>query len=448
MRVVILGSGVIGVTSAYYLARAGHEVTVLDRQPGPALETSFANAGQISPGYASPWAAPGIPLKAMKWMLQRHAPLSITPDGTLFQLQWMWQMLQNCNAERYGVNKERMVRLAEYSRDCFKALRASTGIEYEGRQQGTTQLFRTQKQLDDAAKDICVLEETGVPYELLTREQLVAAEPGLDQNKLVGGLRLPNDETGDCQLFTTRLTAMAEELGVKFRYNVDIARLITAGEEIRGVQCGAEVVTADSYVVALGAYSTAFLKDLVKIPVYPLKGYSITVPIVNAANAPISTILDETYKIAVTRFDDRIRVGGMAEIAGFDLRLNPRRRETLEMVVNDLFPRRRQHGRRQLLDWPAPDDAGRYTGSRPHRRAQPVHQYRPRHAGLDHVLRFGPAAGRSDLLAPPCHHGRRPLGGTLSAAAQYWPSATGQRLISFAAARSGRRAAGFFYTAP
>lgn len=338
MRVVILGSGVIGVTSAYYLARAGHDVTVLDRQPGPALETSFANAGQISPGYASPWAAPGIPLKAMKWMLQRHAPLSITPDGTLFQLQWMWQMLQNCNAERYGVNKERMVRLAEYSRDCFKALRASTGIEYEGRQQGTTQLFRTQKQLDDAAKDIRVLEETGVPYELLTREQLVAAEPGLDQNKLVGGLRLPNDETGDCQLFTTRLTAMAEELGVKFRYNVDINRLITAGDEIRGVQCGAEVVTADSYVVALGAYSTAFLKDLVKIPVYPLKGYSITVPIVNAANAPVSTILDETYKIAVTRFDDRIRVGGMAEIAGFDLRLNPRRRETLEMVVNDLFP--------------------------------------------------------------------------------------------------------------
>ena len=338
MRVVILGSGVIGVTSAYYLAKAGHDVTVLDRQPGPALETSFANAGQISPGYASPWAAPGIPLKAMKWMLQRHAPLSITPDGTLFQLQWMWQMLQNCTPERYAVNKERMVRLAEYSRDCFKTLRAATGIEYEGRQQGTTQLFRTQKQLDDAAKDIQVLEETGVPYQLLNREQLVAAEPGLDQNKLVGGLRLPNDETGDCQLFTTRLTAMAEELGVKFRYGVDITGLLTAGDAIKGVQCGPELVTADSYVVALGAYSTTLLQDLVKIPVYPLKGYSITVPIVNADAAPVSTILDETYKIAVTRFDDRIRVGGMAEIAGFDKRLNPRRRETLEMVVNDLFP--------------------------------------------------------------------------------------------------------------
>jgi D-amino-acid dehydrogenase len=338
MRVVILGSGVIGVTSAYYLAKAGHDVTVLDRQAGPALETSFANAGQISPGYASPWAAPGIPLKAMKWMLQRHAPLSITPDGTLFQLQWMWQMLQNCNAERYAVNKERMVRLAEYSRDCFKALRASTGIEYEGRQQGTTQLFRTQEQMDAAAKDIAVLEETGVPYELLTREQLISAEPGLARNKLVGGLRLPNDETGDCQLFTTRLTAMAEELGVKFRYGVDITGLVSEGEQIKGVQCGPELVTADSYVVAMGAYSTALLKDLVKIPVYPLKGYSITVPIVNADAAPVSTILDETYKIAVTRFDDRIRVGGMAEIAGFDRTLNPRRRETLEMVVNDLFP--------------------------------------------------------------------------------------------------------------
>lgn len=338
MRVVILGSGVIGVTSAYYLAKAGHDVTVLDRQPGPALETSFANAGQISPGYASPWAAPGIPLKAMKWMLQRHAPLSITPDGTLFQLQWMWQMLQNCNAERYAINKERMVRLAEYSRDCFKALRAATGIEYEGRQQGTTQLFRTQQQLDAAAKDIAVLEETGVPYELLGREQLAGAEPGLARDKLVGGLRLPNDETGDCQLFTTRLTAMATELGVKFRYGMEIDGLLTEGDAIRGVQCGDELVTGESYVVAMGSYSTALLKNLVKIPVYPLKGYSITVPIVDADAAPVSTILDETYKIAVTRFDDRIRVGGMAEIAGFDTRLNPRRRETLEMVVNDLFP--------------------------------------------------------------------------------------------------------------
>ncbi|MBN3724903.1 D-amino acid dehydrogenase [Burkholderia sp. Ac-20379] len=340
MRVVILGSGVVGVTSAYYLARAGHEVTVIDREAGPALETSFANAGQISPGYAAPWAAPGVPLKAVKWMFEKHAPLAIRLDGSRFQLQWMWQMLRNCTAERYAVNKGRMVRLAEYSRDCFQALRADTGIQYEGRTGGTLQLFRTQAQFDGAAKDIAVLRDANVPFELLTADQLKNAEPALGavSHKLTGGLRLPGDETGDCQLFTTRLAAMAEELGVQFRYNTSIDALAVAGGRIAGVQCGSELVRADAYVVALGSYSTQFLSNLVKIPVYPLKGYSITAPIVNAESAPVSTVLDETYKIAITRFDSRIRVGGMAEIAGFDKRLNQARRETLEMCVNDLFP--------------------------------------------------------------------------------------------------------------
>ncbi|CAE6698092.1 MULTISPECIES: D-amino acid dehydrogenase [Paraburkholderia] len=340
MRVVVLGSGVVGVTSAYYLARAGHEVTVIDREAGPALETSFANAGQISPGYASPWAAPGVPLKAVKWMFQKHAPLAIRLDGTQFQLQWMWQMLQNCTSARYAVNKGRMVRLAEYSRDCLQALRAETGIQYEGRTGGTLQVFRTQQQFDGAAKDIAVLQEANVPYELLSAAELAQAEPALAavSHKLTGGLRLPGDETGDCQMFTTRLAAMAEQLGVKFRYNTPIDSLAMAGDRIAGVQCGDELVRADSFVVALGSYSTKFLSGLVKIPVYPLKGYSITAPIVNEASAPISTVLDETYKIAITRFDDRIRVGGMAEIVGFDKSLRQARRETLELCVNDLFP--------------------------------------------------------------------------------------------------------------
>jgi len=340
MRVVVLGSGVVGVTSAYYLARAGHEVTVIDREAGPALETSFANAGQISPGYASPWAAPGVPLKAVKWMFQKHAPLAIRLDGTQFQLQWMWQMLQNCTSARYAVNKGRMVRLAEYSRDCLQALRADTGIQYEGRTGGTLQVFRTQQQFDGAAKDIAVLQDANVPYELLSSAELARAEPALaaTAHKLTGGLRLPGDETGDCQLFTTRLAAMAEELGVTFRYNTPIDALAMAGGRIAGVQCGNELVRADAFVVALGSYSTKFLADIVKIPVYPLKGYSITAPIVNAAAAPVSTVLDETYKIAITRFDDRIRVGGMAEIVGFDKSLRQARRETLEMCVNDLFP--------------------------------------------------------------------------------------------------------------
>jgi D-amino-acid dehydrogenase len=340
MRVIVLGSGVVGVTTAYYLALAGHEVTVIDRQPGPALETSFANAGQISPGYASPWAAPGIPLKAAKWLFQRHAPLSIKPDGTLFQLQWMWEMYRNCDPARYAVNKERMVRLAEYSRDCMRQLRRDTGIAYEGRQQGTVQLFRTQQQFDSAAKDINVLRDAGVAYEVLQGAQLAAAEPALANvaHKLVGGLRLPNDETGDCQLFTTRLTAMARDLGVRFEFDTKVRRLEEAGGEIAGIVTDKGVLTADRYVLATGSHTRALLQRWFPVPVYPMKGYSLTVPIVDAARAPVSTILDETYKIAVTRFDDRIRVGGMAELSGFNLELNPRRRETLELVVNDLFP--------------------------------------------------------------------------------------------------------------
>lgn len=161
MKVVVLGSGVIGVTTAWYLAQAGHEVTVIDRQPGAALETSAANAGQVSPGYATPWAAPGVPLKAIKWMFQKHAPLSIRPDGTSFQIAWMWQMLKNCNIQHYQENKSRMVRIAEYSRDCLKELRKTTGIAYESRQQGTLQLFRSEQQYANAAKDIEVLKEAG-----------------------------------------------------------------------------------------------------------------------------------------------------------------------------------------------------------------------------------------------------------------------------------------------
>ncbi|MBB2919037.1 D-amino acid dehydrogenase [Cupriavidus alkaliphilus] len=344
MRVLVLGSGVIGVTSAWYLAKAGHEVTVVDREAGPALGTSFANAGQISPGYASPWAAPGVPLKAIKWMFQEHAPLSIRPDGTLFQLQWMWQMLLNCSAGRYAVNKERMVRLAEYSRDCIRALRAQTGIAYEGRQQGTLQVFRTDEQLQGAAKDIAVLEQAGVPYQLLSREELAASEPALAavRHKLAGGLRLPNDETGDCALFTQRLANMAGTLGVRFLYNRSIDGLMSQGDAVTGAVVDGEPIAADLVVVALGSWSTQlvkpFLRGMSNLPVYPLKGFSITVPLSDASRGPVSTVLDETYKVALTRFDDRIRVGGMAQIVGYDRSLDPAKRRTLEHVVTDLFP--------------------------------------------------------------------------------------------------------------
>ncbi|AIR01795.1 D-amino acid dehydrogenase [Pluralibacter gergoviae] len=341
MHVVILGSGVVGVASAWYLRQAGHDVTVIDRETGPAEETSAGNAGQISPGYAAPWAAPGVPLKAVKWMFQRHAPLAISLDGTQFQLRWMWQMLRNCDTRHYAENKGRMVRLSEYSRDCLKALRESTGIQYEGRQGGTLQLFRTAKQYENATRDIAVLEDAGVPYQLLESSRLAEAEPALAEvaHKLTGGLRLPNDETGDCQLFTRRLAEMARQAGVVFRFNTPVDKLLVEGDRLCGVQCGDEVIKGDGYVMAFGSYSTAMMKGMVDIPVYPLKGYSLTIPLKEESGAPVSTILDETYKIAITRFDQRIRVGGMAEIVGFNKALLKPRRETLEMVVGDLFPR-------------------------------------------------------------------------------------------------------------
>lgn len=341
MRVLVLGSGVIGTTSAWYLRQAGFEVAVIDRQPGPALETSYANAGQLSFGYTSPWAAPGIPLKALKWLFQEHAPLRIRPTGDLRQYAWLARMLRNCTAERYAINKVRMVRLSDYSRDCLDELVAATGIAFEGRQRGTTQLFRTRQQLDAAAQDIEVLAQYGVPYELLTASEIARHEPGLADGGagMAGALHLPHDQTGDCRLFTQRLAQLAAEAGVEFRYDQAIERIEHDGGRITGVRIDGRLEHADRYVLAAGSYSPDLLHPLgLNLPVYPLKGFSLTLPIVDAARAPVSTILDESYKIAVTRFDERIRVGGMAEVAGFDLSLNPKRRATLEMVVNDLYP--------------------------------------------------------------------------------------------------------------
>jgi D-amino-acid dehydrogenase len=341
MRVIVLGSGVIGVASAYYLAQQGATVTVLDRQSGPAEETSFGNAGQISPGYSTPWAAPGIPFKAVKWMFQHHAPLAINIDGSMWQLNWMAQMLKNCNPNSYAINKERMTRVAEYSRDCLRELRKETGISYEHRSKGTLQVFRNEAQLDAVQRDIQVLKECGVDYELLLKDELAKVEPALEhaKDKLVGGLHLPNDETGDCYMFTNALADLAKGLGVDFKFNQNVEKLVVECDEIKGVVVDGKVLTADRYVLAFGSYSRDFLKPLnLNLPVYPVKGYSLTIPIVDPAFAPQSTVLDETYKIAITRFDQRIRVGGMAELSGFNHGLNTDRRATLEMVTQDLFP--------------------------------------------------------------------------------------------------------------
>jgi D-amino-acid dehydrogenase len=345
MRVMVLGSGVIGVTSAYFLAEAGHEVIVIDRQDGPALETSFANAGEVSPGYSSPWAAPGLPLKALKWLFMRHRPLFIWPLPDPAMWRWGISLLANCTAERYALNKSRMVPLAEYSRDLLRGLREKLGLDYDAEAKGTLQLMRLPKQLDGIAGDVEVLKAYGVPFEALDRAGCIAAEPALRHvaDKIAGGLRLPGDETGDCFKFTGAMQRICADRGVSFRYGAAVTRLETEGDRVSGVRVvekGARnELRADIYVAALASYTPPLLKGIgLKVPIYPVKGYSMTAAVADPGRAPVSTVMDETHKVAITRLGNRIRVGGMAELAGYDRSLRQSRLATLQYVVSDLFP--------------------------------------------------------------------------------------------------------------
>ncbi len=341
MKVIVLGSGVIGVTSAWYLAQKGYQVTVVDRQPRSGEETSFANAGQISYGYSSPWAAPGIPQKALKWLFQQHAPLKIKPSLSPELALWATQMLKNCSVSRYNENKHRMLTIANYSRKCLADLRQNYSLDYQGRQKGTLQVFRDQKQLQAIQKDIKLLDQSDTAYQLLDVEGCIKQEPGLApvKEKLVGGLLLPDDETGDCFLFCQQLTELAKQAGVIFNFDTEVEQLQYEGKKITGVKTNKGMLLADQYVVAMGSYSVDLLKGLgMNIPVYPVKGYSLTAPIKEENLAPQSTVMDETYKVAITRFKDRIRVAGTAELTGYDYSISEKRKATIEMVVRDLFP--------------------------------------------------------------------------------------------------------------
>ena len=342
MRVVVLGAGIIGVTTAYYLARHGVEVEVLDRQREAGLETSFANAGELSYGMTSPWAAPGIPLKAIKWMFMRLRPLTIWPMLSPTMWAWCTHMVMNCNAASYVINKGRMVRISNYSRDALTDLMNEIEIDFDLREKGTLQLFRKQRQLDNSKADQDVLANYDSPFEVLDRDGCIAAEPGLAHvaEKFVGGLRLTADRTGDCRMFTQALAAKAAEMGVTFHYNVSIDGFAMEGGRIAGVETTDGRVTGDTYVCAMGPYAPILLKTIgIRLPIYPIKGYSITLPVTDSDAAPQSTIMDETFKVAVTRLGDRIRVAGQAEIHGYHKELGSHDTDAVRHVVSDLFPK-------------------------------------------------------------------------------------------------------------
>ncbi|MEQ5834871.1 D-amino acid dehydrogenase [Marinobacter sp. NFXS9] len=342
MKIAVLGGGVAGVSTAWYLAQSGHEVTVVERRETVADETSFGNAGMLSFGYTSPWAAPGVPFKAMKWMMQDMAPILVSKSSLNPRTAgWLFRMLGQCNEQAYQVNKQRMLRISEYSRTCLAELTQQVPLDFDHRNRGTIELFRDQQKMDSIGADLASLRACGVEHEVIDHAGCIRHEPALANvpDNFVGGLRFPQDGTGDCNKFTKGLARHCAEAGIEFRFHTTIEALETDGDRISGVRTSHGTIQADAFVMALGSYSPLLLNPLgFRLPIYPIKGYSLTLPILDADRAPQSTVMDEAFKVAVTRFDDRIRVGGTAEIADFDLSLQEKRRKPTAFVVNDLFP--------------------------------------------------------------------------------------------------------------
>ncbi len=342
MRILVIGSGVVGVATAYQLNRAGHEVVVVDRQPGPGLETSFANAGQVSWSYASPWATPSVPGNALKWMFQRHSPLVLRPRLDPAMWRWLAAMLGNCRPRRYRANKERMLEFARYSYECLKEVRAQTGIHYDGQARGMLALYRTQRAWDEAAAEVPRLAQLGINCRVLDWPATLAVEPALQHTSaaLAGAVHFPDDETGDAHQFTRALADVATRNGVAFHYATTVTALVPDTDGIAHVATDRGEFTADAYVLAAGSYSPLLAKPLgLRLPVYPVKGYSLTLAIRDSAAAPRATLTDERYKVGITRLGNRLRAAGIAELCGYDLSLPPARRRALEHVVGDLFPR-------------------------------------------------------------------------------------------------------------
>ena len=341
MRVLILGSGIIGTTSAYYLAKQGHDVTVIDRQNSVALETSHANAGQLSYSFSSPWAAPGLPLSLIKWMFSKYPPLIVNPNLNSETVKFLYQMLKNCNSKSYEINKSRMVRVSNFSKKCLLELEKDVDIFYEQRKQGSLLLFKSAKQIENIKKDLSLLEKLNIQYELLDLNGCIQAEPGLHhvKSEFTSGLRFANDCTGNCYLFTNQLYKKCLEMGVKFEFNTQIEDIQIEKERISSIKTNRGEFDSDSYVVALGSYSSKILSKIgINIPVYPVKGYSITLPVLNNEDAPQSTIIDDTFKIGITRLGNNIRVAGTAHITGYNLELREKSLSLLKYGLNRLFP--------------------------------------------------------------------------------------------------------------
>ncbi len=350
MKVIVLGSGIIGTASAWFLNKAGHEVTVLERQPGAAQETSFANGCQISVSHAEPWANPAAPLKVLKWLGQEDAPLlyRFRPEW----LQWRWGMhfLRECTAARTADNIRQIVAIAEYSRQTLQAVRAETGVDYDCLTKGILHFYTDKADFEESLPAAKLMRDLGCPRDSIGADEVVRIEPALAsiRDKIVGGDFTATDESGDVYKFTTGLAAKAAEAGVDFQYNTTITRLITEGAGSSAKITGVEIIDphgrhrvlhADAFVMAMGSFSVPLLKPLgVDLMIYPGKGYSATYPIINPEAAPIVSLTDDGYKLVISRLGDRLRVAGTCELNGYTRELNTTRCDAITRRTRELFP--------------------------------------------------------------------------------------------------------------
>ncbi|MDI1272956.1 D-amino acid dehydrogenase [Polaromonas sp.] len=346
MKVTVLGAGVTGIASAWFLRQAGHDVTVIDRQPGAGLETSFANGGQVSVSHAEPWANPGAPLKVLKWLMREDAPLlfRLRPDLN----QWLWGLdfLRQCTPGRTRHNIKQMVNLGLYSRATLQQLRAATGIDYQQKTEGILHFYTSEKEYADAQAPAALMREYGCELDMKTPDECVAIEPALaaSRGQLVGGSMTSSDESGDAHLFTARLAALCASAGVEFLYNTRIVGARREGDALLGVQIAnadgmVSEVPSDAYVMCLGAYSPQWARLLGQtLRIYPAKGYSVTLPVINEAASFNVSLTDDEYKLVFSRLGNRLRIAGTAELGGYNTDLNLVRCEAIVRRVRQLFP--------------------------------------------------------------------------------------------------------------
>lgn len=350
MKVIVLGAGIIGTASAWFLQKAGHEVIVIDRQPSPALETSFANGGQISVSHAEPWANPAAPLKILKWLGREDAPLLFRPRADWLQWRWGMAFLRECTAHRTAHNIRQIVALAEYSRQTLQSVRAETGIDYDCETRGIVHFYTDEEEFRQSLPAAKLMRELGCPRQTISADEVVRLEPALGaiRHKIVGGDFTQTDESGDVYKFTTGLAQRSAAAGVDFRFNTMATRLLTEGAGSSKRLTGVEVIDAegrhrvlhaDSVLIAMGSFSTTLLKPLgIALMLYPGKGYSATYDVRDSALAPHVSLTDDGHKLVISRLGNRLRVAGTCEINGYSRELNPARCEAITHRTRELFP--------------------------------------------------------------------------------------------------------------